>query len=54
MRKITKDIPIRETDEDEYKGGGDCVEACPVDAIRIEGDFPEDCFIDIICAARLN
>ena len=44
-RKIPRDILmatyfIRETDRDECTGCGECVEACQVDAIRMEGDFP--------------
>jgi len=44
-RKIPRDILmatyfIRETDEDECTGCGECVEVCPVDAIAMEGDFP--------------
>ena len=44
-RKIPRDALmatyfIRGTDEDECTGCGECVEACPVDAIRVEGDFP--------------
>jgi len=44
-RKIPRDMLmatyfVRETDQDECAGCGECVEACPVDAIRMEGDFP--------------
>jgi len=44
-RKIPRDIImatyfIRETDGDECTGCGECVEACPVDAVSMEGDFP--------------
>ncbi len=44
-RKIPRDILmatyfIRETDEDECTGCGECVEVCPVDAVAMEGDFP--------------
>lgn len=44
-RKIPRDMLmatyfIRETDESVCNGCGECVEACPVDAIRMEGDFP--------------
>jgi NAD-dependent dihydropyrimidine dehydrogenase PreA subunit len=44
-RKIPRDSImatyfIRETDEDECTGCGECVEVCPVDAVTMEGDFP--------------
>jgi len=44
-RKIPRDILmatyfIRETDEDECTGCGECVGACQVGAMRMEGDFP--------------
>jgi len=44
-RKIPRDALmatyfIRKTDTDECTGCGECVEACPVDAITMEGDFP--------------
>jgi len=44
-RKIPRDALmatylIRETDKDECTGCGECVDVCPVDAVRIEGDFP--------------
>ena len=44
-RQIPRDVLmatyfIRETDEDECVGCGNCVEICPVDAITIEGDYP--------------
>ena len=44
-RKIPRDILmatyfIRETDEDECTGCGECVGACQIDAIRMDGDFP--------------
>lgn len=31
---------IRETDEDECSGCGECAEICPVDAIKMEEDLP--------------
>ncbi len=45
-RKIPRDelmacYFIRETDEAECLGCGSCVEICPVDALRLKGDFPE-------------
>jgi NAD-dependent dihydropyrimidine dehydrogenase PreA subunit len=44
-RKIPRDTLmatyfIRETDKDECTGCGECVDVCPVDAVRIDGDFP--------------
>ena len=44
-RKIPRDVLmavyfVRETDEDECTGCGECVEACPVDALEMDGDFP--------------
>lgn len=44
-RKIPRDVLMavyftRKTDEDECTGCGDCVEACPVEALKLEGDFP--------------
>ena len=44
-RKIPRDMLmatyfIRDTDEEECAGCGECVEVCPVDAIQMEGDLP--------------
>jgi len=44
-RKIPRDVLmatyfIRDTDEEECAGCGECVEVCPVDAIQMEGDLP--------------
>lgn len=44
-RKIPRDVLMavyffRETDEEECTGCGTCVEACPVNALKMEGDFP--------------
>lgn len=44
-RKIPRDMLmatyfIRDTDEEECTGCGECVEVCPVDAIQMEGDLP--------------
>ena len=44
-RKIPRDVLmatyfLRETDEDECTGCGECVEICPVDALTMEGDSP--------------
>jgi NAD-dependent dihydropyrimidine dehydrogenase PreA subunit len=44
-RKIPRDVLmatyfIRDTDEEECTGCGECVEVCPVDAIQMEGDLP--------------
>jgi NAD-dependent dihydropyrimidine dehydrogenase PreA subunit len=44
-RKIPRDILmatyfIRATDHSSCVGCGECVEICPVDAVKVEGDFP--------------
>ena len=44
-RKIPRDVLmavyfVRVTDEDECTGCGACVEACPVEALKLEGDYP--------------
>jgi NAD-dependent dihydropyrimidine dehydrogenase PreA subunit len=44
-REVPRDVImatyfIRETDEAECTGCGSCVEVCPVDALRMDGDFP--------------
>ena len=44
-RKIPRDVLmatyfIRDTDEEECTGCGECVEVCPVEAIQMEGDLP--------------
>jgi len=31
---------LRETDKERCIGCGQCVEICPVEVIKIEGDFP--------------
>jgi NAD-dependent dihydropyrimidine dehydrogenase PreA subunit len=60
-RKIPRDIImatyfIRETDEDECTGCGECVEVCPVDAVTVENDFPaideEWCIGCGVCVAK--
>ena len=45
-RKIPRDdlmacYFIRETDEDKCTGCGECLDICPVDALKLEGDIPE-------------
>ena len=45
-RKIPRDVImatyfIRETDEDECAGCGQCMEICPVDAVKMEDDMPQ-------------
>ncbi len=45
-RKIPRDVImatyfIRETDEEQCTGCGECVDVCPVDAISMDGDFPK-------------
>ena len=60
-RKIPRDVImatyfIRETEEDECTGCGECVEVCPVDAVTMEGDFPavdeEWCIGCGVCVAK--
>lgn len=60
-RKIPRDVLmatyfIRDTDEEECTGCGECVEVCPVEAIRMEGDLPmvdEDWCIGCgVCVAK--
>jgi len=31
---------LRETDQEKCTGCGECVEICPVNVIKMEGDFP--------------
>ena len=31
---------MRETDEGQCTGCGECIEICPVNALRIDGDYP--------------
>lgn len=45
-RKIPRDVLmatyfLRQTDEEKCTGCGECVEICPVSALRLEGDLPE-------------
>jgi len=44
-RKIPRDVIMatyfmRETDEGQCTGCGECIEICPVNALRIDGDYP--------------
>jgi ferredoxin len=60
-RKIPRDTImatyfIRETDEDECTGCGECAEVCPVEALTMENDFPtvdeEWCIGCGVCVAK--
>lgn len=60
-RKIPRDVLmstyyLRYTDKDECVGCGDCLEWCPVDALKLEGDYPtvdEDWCIGCgVCVAK--
>ena len=60
-RKIPRDVLmatyyLRDTDEEECTGCGDCVELCPVDALTLEGEHPtldEDWCIGCgVCVAK--